>query len=88
MVIVPKPIIITNVNDYVSLDTFKTIALTNTDKVDIILDKYHLSTSEFKVLVGVVLSEADDTYEDAYAVINTIYNRTHSKNWVRIIDSK
>ncbi len=88
MAIVPKPIIITNVNDYVSLDTFKTIALTNSDKVDIILDKYHLSMNEFKVLVGVVLSESDDTYEDAYAVINTIYNRTHSKNWVRIINSK
>ena len=26
------------------------------------------------------------SYEDAYAVINTIYNRTHAKNWVRSVN--
>ncbi len=82
LMVVPNEISIINENNYVSLDTFKTIALTNIDKKDIILEKYNLTNNEFNVIVGVVLAEADDTYEDAYAVINTIYNRTHSKNWI------
>ncbi len=88
LVMIPNEISIINENNYVSLDTFNTIALTNDDKVDIILEKYNLTYNEFKVIVGVVLAEADDTYEDAYAVINTLYNRTHSKNWVGFADNK
>ena len=35
-----------------------------------------------------MLSEAKSkSYEDAYAVINTIYNRTHAKNWVRSVSN-
>ena len=53
-----------------------------------ILEKYNLTENEFKVLCGIVLSEAEyNSYEDAYAVINTIYNRTHSKNWVTSVDN-
>lgn len=79
---------VVNESHYTSLDTFKTIAYTIDNKKEMILEKYNLTNEQFKVLVGVVLSEADHTYEDAYAVINTIYNRTHSKNWVKTVNNR
>lgn len=58
--------------------------ITKEDKIDYILNKYNLTKNEFNTLTAIVLSEAQsNSYEDAYAVINTIYNRTHAKNWVR-----
>lgn len=58
--------------------------ITKDDKINYILNKYNLTKDEFNVLSAIVLSEAQsNSYEDAYAVINTIYNRTHAKNWVR-----
>ena len=73
---------------YTSLDSYQTVTITETDKVNYILDNYNLSKDQFKVLVAIVLSEAQgNSYEDAYAVINTIYNRTHSKNWIRSINN-
>lgn len=72
---------------YISLDSYKTIAITTEDKINYILDNYNLTNEQFKVVVAIVLSEAEgNSYEDAYAVINTIYNRTHSKNWVRSVN--
>lgn len=54
------------------------------DKINYILEKYNLSKYQFDVLSAIVLTEAEsNSYDDAYAVINTIYNRTHAKNWVR-----
>lgn len=74
---------------YTTHDSYTTIEVINEiDKLDYILDNYSLTEYQFKVLVGIVLSEAEsNSYEDAYAVINTIYNRTHSKNWVRSVDN-
>ena len=44
---------------------------------------------KLNILSAIVLTEAqNNSYEDAYAVINTIYNRTHSKNWVKSISNK
>lgn len=55
--------------------------------VNFILNKYGLTKEQFDILCAIVLSEAaPNSYEDAYAVINTIYNRTHSKMWVKIIN--
>lgn len=72
---------------YTSLDSYKTVTITNEEKVNYILKKYSLTKEQFKVLVAIVLSESEgNSYEDAYAVINTIYNRTHSKNWVRSVN--
>ena len=73
---------------YISLDSYKTISLTTEDKLNIILDKYNLTKEQFNVLKAIVLSEADNCYDDAYAVINTIYNRAHSKNWVRSVNNR
>ena len=87
LVIPPKGTII-NITEYPKLDTYTEVVLEKQEKIKYILDKYNLSNYEFQVLCGIVLAEADDTYEDAYAVINTIYNRTHSKNWIRSIDNK
>ena len=62
--------------------------ITKEDKIDYILNKYNLTKNEFNTLTAIVLSEAQsNSYEDAYAVINTIYNRTHAKNWVRSCSS-
>jgi len=62
------------------------VKLTKEDKVSNILDEYNLSQEEFDVLCAIVLSEAKgNSYEDAYSVINTIYNRTISKKWVEYI---
>jgi len=61
--------------------------LSNKEKVAYILEEYNLSQEQFDVLCAIVISEAwVDSYEDAYAVINTIYNRTISKKWVDWID--
>ena len=86
--VVPSPKTIVNIIDDKRLSSYNTIILDKNTKINYILNKYNLSKSEFSILCGIVLSEADDTYEDAYAVINTIYNRTHSKNWVRSVDNK
>ena len=70
------------------LDSYVTYVLTKEEKKDYILEKYNLTDNEFKVVVGIVLSEAEaNSYEDAYAVINTIYNRTQSKRWVKYINN-
>lgn len=84
MVIIPKPVVIDNVAKTTEFNSYAKIEITKEQKVADILKKYNLSKEEFKVLCGVVLAEAQsNSYEDAYAVINTIYNRTHSKNWVK-----
>lgn len=56
------------------------------DKIKFICNKYNLTEFEFKVVASVVYHETyDDNYDDAYRVINTIYNRTISKEYVRYI---
>ena len=61
--------------------------MTKDEKVEYILNEYNLTPKQFEVLCAIVMSEAwVNSYEDAYAVINTIYNRTISKNWVSWID--
>ncbi len=74
---------------YQTYDSYTKVAIVTEDmKKDIILEKYNLTENEFKVLCGIVLSEAEyNSYDDAYAVINTIYNRTHSKNWVSSVNN-
>ena len=58
------------------------IERTNEEKVSDILIKYNLTNEQLNVIVAVVMAEAGpECYDDAYAVINTIYNRTISKNW-------
>ncbi len=58
--------------------------ITNDDKIDYVLNKYNLTRKEFNILTAIVISESQsNSYDDAYAVINTIYNRTHAKNWVK-----
>lgn len=56
-------------------------------EVQQILNKFNLTKDQFDTLVAIVLSEAkSNSYEDAYAVINTIYNRTISSRWVNYIN--
>lgn len=88
LIAVPSTQVIVNEISYASLNTYSSVTLTKEDKINYILENYGLTKEQFKVLSAIVLSEAEtNSYEDAYAVINTIYNRTHSKNWVRSVDN-
>lgn len=88
MLIIPSSNVVINEITYKELSSY-TIAPSKEEKRVAILEKYGLSEQEFKVLCAIVLSEAEsNSYEDAYAVINTIYNRTHSKNWVRSMNNR
>jgi len=88
LLIVPNSTIVENEITYKELNTYTTV-ISREDKIKFILEKYDLSEKEFNILSAIVLSEAEsNSYDDAYAVINTIYNRTHSKNWVRSISNR
>lgn len=88
LIVVPSANTVINMVTYHEMDSYTVAILTKDEKVKNILEKYNMTEQQFKVLCGIVLSEAEyNSYEDAYAVINTIYNRTHSKNWVRSIDN-
>lgn len=88
LLVVPNTTIVENQINYKELNSYTT-AITKQDKVEYILEKYDLTKEQFKVLSAIVLSEAEaNSYDDAYAVINTIYNRTKSKNWVSTVNKK
>jgi len=87
--IVPSANVIVNEITTKEFSSYTTLAITKEEKIEYILDKYDLNEKQFNVLTAIVLSEAQaNSYEDAYAVINTIYNRTHSKNWVKSISNR
>jgi len=89
LLVVPKSNPVVTQVTHTTLDSYLTINITKEDKIDYILEQYNLTEYQFKVLCGVVLSEAQaNSYEDAYAVINTIYNRTQSKSWVKFINNR
>lgn len=59
----------------------------NEIKVEHILKKFNLTEEQFDTLVAIVLAEAKwDSYEDAYAVINTMYNRIISTSWINYVN--
>lgn len=88
ILIAPSVEITTNEVKQRKLDTY-TKSITKEDKIKSILERYKLSREQFNILSAIVLSEADkNSYEDTYAVINTIYNRTHSKNWVKSVSNR
>ena len=47
-----------------------------------IMNKYNWSYEKFSSLVSIALCEASSDYIDGYWVVNTMYNRTITKNWV------
>ena len=86
--VVPNKVIEVNTYTVAKYDSYKTAEISNNTKLNYILKKYNLTSEQFSILCGIVLSEAEgNSYEDAYAVINTIYNRTHAKNWVRSVNN-
>lgn len=88
LIVVPNTKIVINEVNYRELDSYTT-TITREDKIKTILEKYNLTKEQFKILSAIVLSESQaNSYEDAYAVINTIYNRTHSKNWVKSVNNR
>lgn len=65
----------------VNLDNLKEPS--NEEKIDTILKRENITREEFDVIAATVMGEAaPESYEDAYAVINTFYNRTISKTWI------
>lgn len=87
LLIVPEIKMTNNTITREKFDSYVTI-VSREDKTINILEKYGLTREQFNILSAIVLTEAEtNSYEDAYAVINTIYNRTKSKNWVKIVDN-
>lgn len=83
--------LVDNINDSVTVELMKNglidEAKTNDEKIAWILEHYNLTMDQFKVVVGVTIAEAQGkSYEDAYAVINTIYNRTICSRWVNSVE--
>lgn len=88
LIVIPKSSPIITKMTHTKLDSYVVYVLTEEEKKDYILERYNLTDYEFEVIVGIVLSEAQaNSYDDAYAVINTIYNRTQSKRWVKYISN-
>lgn len=86
--VLPSKVIELNTYTAAKYDSYKTAVISNDTKVNYILKTYNLTKEQFNILCAIVLSEAEgNSYEDAYAVINTIYNRTHAKNWVRSVNT-
>lgn len=66
----------------------KYVKVQTLSREEIIRNKYNLSEDEFNILCAVILGEAKaNSYEDAYAVTNTIYNRTKSNTWINYVNS-
>ena len=64
-------------------DNYRSISLE--DKIDKILDLYHLTYEELDVCCAIACAEANGEgmiYEEASNVINTAYNRITSAKWV------
>lgn len=56
------------------------------EKIQKILIEQNLTREQFDVICAIVTAEAKpNSYEDAYCVINTMYNRINSKNWVNYV---
>ncbi len=63
--------------------SIQTSNITNEEKINIILERENLTKEEFAEIVATVIGEAaPDSYTDAYAVINTFYNRKLSEKWI------
>ena len=78
--IIVKPV------DLIKEEVIEPAKLSVDNKIEIILENYNLTMEEFDVLCAIVMTEAKaNSYEDAYAVINTMYNRITNKVWVDYI---
>lgn len=56
---------------------------TTEEKIAVILERENMTREQLDVIIATVKGEAAaDSYDDAYAVINTFYNRTISKTWI------
>lgn len=63
------------------------VEVTTEEKINVILDKFNLTNEQFDVVCAITMTEAKpDSYDDAYAVINTIYNRTITNSWIEEIN--
>lgn len=57
--------------------------VSNEEKINVILNREGITREQFDEIVATAVGEAaPGSYEDAYAVINTFYNRTISKTWI------
>lgn len=53
------------------------------EKIAFILKEYNITLEQFNTIKAIVMAEAQaNSYNDGYAVINTMYNRTISKKWL------
>ena len=56
---------------------------TTEEKIAVILERENITKEQLDIIIATVKGEAaPESYDDAYAVINTFYNRTISKTWI------
>ena len=61
---------------------------TTEEKIATILERENITEEQLDEIIATVYGEAAaNSYDDAYAVINTFYNRTLSKKWVSYVSS-
>ena len=76
--IVPtEPEVIDTINNKIETTENRNLAET----INYILDKYNITYEQFNTVVAITRAESDATYDDAYAVINTMGNRLESEAW-------
>lgn len=55
--------------------------VSNEEKINWILNYWHLTMEEFNILKATCRHEGGDAYIEGYSVINNVFNRTNSRKW-------
>ena len=55
--------------------------------ISYICDRYNITYDEFKIVSAIIMAEGNRTYEEAYCVTNTIYNRIHSISSINYVNA-
>ena len=55
--------------------------------ISYICDRYNITYDEFKIVSAIIMAEGNHTYEEAYCVANTIYNRIHSISSINYVNA-
>ena len=55
--------------------------------ISYICDRYNITYDEFKIVSAIIMAEGNRTYEEAYCVTNTIYNRINSISSINYVNA-
>jgi len=58
------------------------VEITNEQRINWILERFNITTEQWRIIVAIITAEAaPNSYQDAFHVANTLYNRTISERW-------